>query len=292
MPGRGINGSYRYGFNGKENDKEVVGTGQGTQDYGFRIYNPSLGKFLSVDPLTAKYPMLTPYQFASNRPIDGVDQDGLEYATSTIFVQYGKVKDIVVVKDYELKSKYTLGPGVQLNYAYLDKNGKVEKFVAGPNVENNIYGIYGGSKNPQLPEKGGDPYKLQDDYSLTPIDEADNGAMIHDLTYDKLKPKQTGLSGVLGKSTTPANEAAENVGADILHRYVNRNKDKEGGIDKISGKTITQAEVKGSLKLMEGFNLAEYVKTNILPVLKPVLKAVGEISSNGAATPLIEKPSN
>lgn len=35
-----------------------------------------------VDPLTAKYPMLTPYQFASNRPIDGIDLDGLEHLNS------------------------------------------------------------------------------------------------------------------------------------------------------------------------------------------------------------------
>jgi RHS repeat-associated protein len=79
MNGRGYNpGSYRYGFNGKENDKEALGTGHGTQDYGFRIYNPSLGKFLSVDPLSPKYPELTPYQFASNTPIHAIDLDGLE----------------------------------------------------------------------------------------------------------------------------------------------------------------------------------------------------------------------
>jgi hypothetical protein len=35
-----------------------------------------------VDPIAAKYPMLTPYQFASNRPIDGIDQDGLEYLST------------------------------------------------------------------------------------------------------------------------------------------------------------------------------------------------------------------
>jgi len=73
------NGNYRFGFNGKENDNEVKGIGN-QQDYGMRIYDPRLGKFLSVDPLTASYPMLTPYQFASNRPIDGIDIDGLEYA--------------------------------------------------------------------------------------------------------------------------------------------------------------------------------------------------------------------
>jgi hypothetical protein len=37
---------------------------------------------LSVDPLTKSYPMLTPYQFASNRPINGIDLDGLEWVLS------------------------------------------------------------------------------------------------------------------------------------------------------------------------------------------------------------------
>gem|GEM_PF-5620159 len=79
MPGRKFNsGDYRFGFNGKEEDKEWGS--QVIQDYGFRIYNPSIGKFLSVDPLTASYPWLTPYQFASNTPIMAIDVDGLEGA--------------------------------------------------------------------------------------------------------------------------------------------------------------------------------------------------------------------
>ncbi|MEO9023279.1 MAG: RHS repeat-associated core domain-containing protein [Ginsengibacter sp.] len=70
------NTNYRYGFNGKELDREVSGTT--TYDYGFRIYSPGLGRFLSVDPLIQKYPELTPYQFASNTPIQAVDLDGAE----------------------------------------------------------------------------------------------------------------------------------------------------------------------------------------------------------------------
>ena len=35
-------------------------------------------RFLSIDPYTTKYPQLTPYQFASNTPIQAVDVDGLE----------------------------------------------------------------------------------------------------------------------------------------------------------------------------------------------------------------------
>jgi RHS repeat-associated protein len=73
-------GPYRYGFNGKEKDPEGMGGGQTTYDYGFRIYNPAIGRFLSVDPLAAKFPWYTPYQFAGNRPIAAVDIDGLEDA--------------------------------------------------------------------------------------------------------------------------------------------------------------------------------------------------------------------
>jgi hypothetical protein len=47
-----------------------------------RLYNPAIGKFLNVDPIGAQYPMLTPYQFSNNRPIDGVDLDGFEYLSA------------------------------------------------------------------------------------------------------------------------------------------------------------------------------------------------------------------
>jgi hypothetical protein len=44
-----------------------------------RIYDPRLGRFLSVDLLTGDYPSWSPYPFAMNRPIDGVDLDGMEW---------------------------------------------------------------------------------------------------------------------------------------------------------------------------------------------------------------------
>jgi len=68
---------YRYGFNGKENDNEVKGLGN-QQDYGMRIYDTRVGRFLSVDPLMPDYPWYSPYQFAGNTPIAAVDVDGTE----------------------------------------------------------------------------------------------------------------------------------------------------------------------------------------------------------------------
>ena len=83
---------YRYGFNGQEKDDEGMGGGGQTYDYGFRIYNPALAKFLSVDPLSASYPWYTPYQFAGNKPIWAIDLDGLEEYWYFLEMHDGKPK--------------------------------------------------------------------------------------------------------------------------------------------------------------------------------------------------------
>lgn len=70
---------YKYAFNGKEKDDETKGA-YNSYDYGYRMYDPRACKFLSVDPIKASYPMLSPYQFASLNPIKYIDLDGLEGA--------------------------------------------------------------------------------------------------------------------------------------------------------------------------------------------------------------------
>ena len=87
---------YRFGFNGKENDGDWGS--EMMQDYGFRVYSPSICRFLSVDPLTASYPWYTPYQFAGNMPIWAIDLDGGEqkYANKwqeTHVVLWGDIRD-------------------------------------------------------------------------------------------------------------------------------------------------------------------------------------------------------
>lgn len=79
MPGRsGSSEAYRYGFNGMEKDDEGEFGSQTNLDFGARIYNPAIARFLSVDPLTDKFPWFTPYQYAGNKPIAAIDLDGLE----------------------------------------------------------------------------------------------------------------------------------------------------------------------------------------------------------------------
>jgi len=96
MPGRSFStSSYAYGFNGKRKDDNGEWGANTHYDYGFRIYNPAIAKFLSVDPLTAEYPWYTPYQFAGNTPIAAIDLDGLE--EKIVSVKGGKIV-------FELKS--------------------------------------------------------------------------------------------------------------------------------------------------------------------------------------------
>lgn len=102
MPERKANtDNYRFGFNGKENDKEWGN--QLIQDYGFRLYNPALGKFLSVDPLAPSYPWYTPYQFAGNKPIGAIDIDGLEEKWFII-----KARKYINALDYDFRSAQTI----------------------------------------------------------------------------------------------------------------------------------------------------------------------------------------
>ena len=63
----------RYTFSGKERDGET-----GYSYFGARYYNSDISIWLSVDPLSDKYPNLSPYAYCGNNPIILVDPDGKE----------------------------------------------------------------------------------------------------------------------------------------------------------------------------------------------------------------------
>jgi len=98
MPGREYSGSndYRYGFNGKENDNEVKGDGM-QLDYGFRIYDPRLGRFLTVDPISSSFPWNSSYAFGENDVIRSIDLDGLE-KIETNYYKKGKDGNLLLSK--------------------------------------------------------------------------------------------------------------------------------------------------------------------------------------------------
>lgn len=76
MPGRHANtGNYRYGYNGMEIDNELKGEGN-SYDFGARIYDPRIGRWLSTDIFFKEYPGHSPFSFAMNVPTNAIDPDG------------------------------------------------------------------------------------------------------------------------------------------------------------------------------------------------------------------------
>ena len=65
----------RFTFTGKERDPET-----GYSHFGARYYDNDLsGLFLSVDPMSDKYPRISPYAYCAWNPVKLVDQDGMEF---------------------------------------------------------------------------------------------------------------------------------------------------------------------------------------------------------------------
>jgi len=70
----GANG-YRYGFNGKEHDDEWKSNGN-SYDYGARIYDPRLARWMSCDKFENQYPYLSPYSYVADNPLVFIDPTG------------------------------------------------------------------------------------------------------------------------------------------------------------------------------------------------------------------------
>lgn len=129
QPGRQHGTKGRYLFNGKEQDPEVKGVGN-QYDYGFRIYDPRLGRFLSVDPLTDKYPWYTPYQFAGNKPIWCIDLDGLEDIPMN-GGNYYSVESLkeAAFKDIRVSEAIRRGERVELRQTYSVSGNRIDRRI-------------------------------------------------------------------------------------------------------------------------------------------------------------------
>jgi RHS repeat-associated protein len=81
---------YRYGFNGMEKDDEIKGPGN-SYDFGARMYDARVGRFLTMDAFSYKYPYFSPFVFAGNMVINSIDINGdsVWVYSNTIDASYG-----------------------------------------------------------------------------------------------------------------------------------------------------------------------------------------------------------
>jgi len=114
MPGRKFDAGsgYRYGFNRKEKDNS---TGEGNLDFGARIYDGRIGRWLSIDPLQHKYPSLSPYIFAGNKPVKFLDVDGKDFG---VIIDKEHKTIIIVMNQYtnsDASTKQAKAAAMELN---------------------------------------------------------------------------------------------------------------------------------------------------------------------------------
>ncbi len=105
-----VAGHYKYWYNGKEWQEDL---GYDVYSYGWRNYDPAIGRFQVMDRFTEKYASLTPYHYTGNNPVPFVDVkgDSLKVAFRTGFLGiFGKK----VTLRYNAKAK-----------TWLDENGKI-----------------------------------------------------------------------------------------------------------------------------------------------------------------------
>lgn len=77
LPGRNYSSSsYNYGFNGMRKDDEIHGATGTSYDFGARLYDPRVGRWLSLDPSARNFPNQSPYSAFANNPVLFVDPDG------------------------------------------------------------------------------------------------------------------------------------------------------------------------------------------------------------------------
>ncbi|EFK59645.1 RHS repeat-associated core domain-containing protein [Sphingobacterium spiritivorum] len=63
----------KYLYNGKELQEET-----GLYDYGFRMYDPAIGRWHAADPLSDNHYGLSPYNYVMNNPLSYIDPLGLD----------------------------------------------------------------------------------------------------------------------------------------------------------------------------------------------------------------------
>ena len=218
---------YRFGFNGKESDKETYGEGN-VYDYGERVYIPRIGTFFSIDKYFQRIPNLTGYNFANLSPISAIDHQG----DSTVYINengdilmtsFNKLTNAVVVihntENFKFNVTRILKESGGLN---LIDNGVVDAF----------FRRYGDSYLIDEFFKMDDEFKTEQGETATWIDKTEEGWYFPKLDDNRICDISPTTNSILDEKEAPI----PNGPRVHLHR-TDSHSDPEPGVTDISGHT-------------------------------------------------------
>ncbi len=230
-----------YTFSGKEKDVE---TGYGY--FGARYYDSGLSIWLSVDPMSDKYPSMSPYNYCANNPVILVDPDGMD------IWEVDEVGHLKMTKSQEgndilisTKTKEQIelsGSGV-IKAAYSDTkdaNGNITTTtLSGLSMsnENKLFGFLGENTTSEwgrmrkIDENGNQQSIIgssfnpdgEDFISNKVINEPANSVLKYDHTHSPLLPNSSENPSTSSNSASSAKYSDVDAWAEMIIRHPNIN---------------------------------------------------------------------